>query len=261
MGVWDPDKRALTIGLVMTVTLIAFEGLAVTTIMPAVRADLGGIRLYGWAFSAFFLTSLISTVIAGRAADQQGVGGPFATGVGLFTLGLVVAAAAPSMLVLVLGRAMQGLGAGAVSATAVTTVARGYPAELRPKMFAVMSTAWVVPGLIGPALSGIVADTIGWRWVFAGLLPLIAVSGGIAIPRLRQLERVTDRLPVASSNARTAVVLAIGGGALIAGLGERHLLAAIPLVVVGALAMVPALSGSCHPAPCGAAAACRPPSS
>ncbi|HZN13615.1 MAG TPA: MFS transporter, partial [Acidimicrobiales bacterium] len=243
MGVWDSERRALTVGLVMTVTLVAFEGLAVATIMPEVRADLGGIRLYGWAFSAFFLTSLVSTVMAGRAADRAGVGRPFTVGVVLFGIGLAIGASAPTMLVLVAGRAVQGLGAGAVSAAAVTTVARGYPDDLRPRMFAVMSTAWVVPGLLGPAVSGVVADTVGWRWVFAGLLPLIVVAGGVAVPRLRQLPAAAESAgAVAPSNARVAILLAVAAGVLLAGLGEHRLLLAVPLVLGGIAGVIPALN-------------------
>jgi len=243
VGVWDSERRALTVGLVMTVTLVAFEGLAVATIMPEVRADLGGIRLYGWAFSAFFLTSLVSTVMAGRAADRAGVGRPFTVGVVLFGIGLAIGASAPTMLVLVAGRAVQGLGAGAVSAAAVTTVARGYPDDLRPRMFAVMSTAWVVPGLLGPAVSGVVADTVGWRWVFAGLLPLIVVAGGVAVPRLRQLPAAAESAgAVAPSNARVAILLAVAAGVLLAGLGEHRLLLAVPLVLGGIAGVIPALN-------------------
>ena len=90
---------------------------------------------------------------------------PFGAGLLLFAAGLVIGAAAPTMLLLVIGRAVQGLGAGAVSAAAVTTVARGYPADERPRVFALMSTAWVVPSLVGPAVSGVIAETVGWRWV------------------------------------------------------------------------------------------------
>ena len=241
-GLWDSERRALTLGLVATMTLIAFEGLAVATIMPAVGADLGGIRLYGWAFSAFFLTSLISTVLAGRAADRRGVGAPFAIGVGLFTAGLVIAAVAPSMLVLVLGRAVQGLGTGAVSAASVTAIAREYPDDLRPRMFAVMSTAWVVPGMVGPAVSGFVANAFGWRWVFAGLLPLIAIAGTIAIPRLRNLGPPVPGTAETKSSARTAILLAASAGVLLAGLGEDRPLIAFPLVIVGLAGTVPALS-------------------
>jgi MFS family permease len=243
-GVWDPNRRGVTIGLIMTVTLIAFEGLAVSTIMPAVRADLGGYRLYGWAFSAFFLGSLVSTVLAGRAADRQGVGPPFTAGVALFAAGLAIGAAAPTMLTLVIGRAVQGLGAGAVSATATTTVARGYSPELRPRMFALMSTAWVVPGLIGPGISGVVADTIGWRWVFGGLLPILAVSAAIAVPRLQVLRPEPSAAVAAASSARasTAVLLAVATGVVLTGLGERRIAVALPLIAIGAAGTVRALN-------------------
>jgi MFS family permease len=247
-GVWEGERRGLTIGLVMTVTLVAFEGLAVATIMPAVRRDLGGFGLYGWAFSAFMLASLVSTAIAGRAADAHGVGRPFTTGVAFFAVGLAIGAAAPSMLILVAGRAVQGLGAGAVGASAVTTVARGYPVELRPRMFALMSTAWVVPGLLGPGVSGVVADTLGWRWVFAGLLPLIAVSAAVAIPRLRRLGAPTRANDGAEgehqSGARTstALVLAVTSGMLLAGLSTHHLWMAVPLIIVGGIGGAASLS-------------------
>lgn len=247
---WDSNRRGLTIGLIMTVTLIAFEGLAVATIMPAVRADLGGIRLYGWVFSAFMLAILVSTVIAGRAADQRGVGVPFTAGVTLFAAGLVIGASAPTMLVLVGGRVVQGLGAGAVSAAAVTTVARGYPPELRPRMFALMSTAWVVPGLVGPAISGVVADTVGWRWVFGGLLPILGVSAAIAVPRLRALRpdpaRANDTV---RSQAPLAVLLAIAAGLLVVGLDQRALGLALPLLVVGAAGLAFALARLVPPGP------------
>lgn len=237
---WDRNRRGLTVGLILTVTLVAFEGLAVSTIMPAVRADLGGIALYGWVFSAFMLANLVSTVLAGQAADRRGVGVPFTAGVALFAAGLAIDAAAPTMLVLVGGRVVQGLGAGAVSASAVTTVARGYPPPLRPRMLALMSTAWVVPGLIGPAVSGVVADTIGWRWVFGGLLPVLAVSASIAMPRLRTLQADASAQPGASQTP-LAMGVALGAGMLLAGLGERNVLLAVPLGATGIVGLVVAL--------------------
>ena len=227
MSVWGPERRALTIGLVLTITLFAFEALAVSTILPAIKDDLGGTALYGWVFSAFFLSSVVSTVVAGRAADQFGIGRPFAAGVVLFAIGLAMGAAAPSMIVLVASRVIQGLGGGAVSASAVTAVARGYPVHERPQVFALMSTAWVVPALIGPAISGVVADALGWRWVFAGLLPLIAVSGTIAYPRLRQLTPAVE-----STTSETALAAAVGLTVAVAALlvGLDHATSAAGLV-------------------------------
>src|SRR6185312_8859764 len=113
--------------------------------------SLGGLTYYGWAFSAFLLTNLVGLTVAGDDADRHGPARPFAIGVALFTLGLVIAGTAPTMLVLVGGRAVQGFGAGVVSSVAYVAVARGYPEAARARMLAMLSTAWVVPGLVGPA--------------------------------------------------------------------------------------------------------------
>src|SRR5438552_554723 len=89
-GPWSASRRSLTLGLTLIVSFAAFEALAVATVLPAVVKDLGGIRLYGWAFSAFQLTNLIGIVIGGREADRQGLARPFAVGIGLFVLGLLL---------------------------------------------------------------------------------------------------------------------------------------------------------------------------
>src|SRR5437764_4843361 len=146
----DARRRALTIGLVLTVSTIAFEALAVATVVPAASHQLHGVRLYGWVFSAFMLADLVGITIAGRQADRRGPATVYATGLAMFSGGLVLGGLAPHMLVLVIARAVQGLGAGALSSTAFVVIARAYPEGLRPKMLAVMSSAWVVPGLIGP---------------------------------------------------------------------------------------------------------------
>lgn len=113
-GLWAPQRRALTGGLVLTITFVASEALAVVTIMPVVARDLGGLRLYGWVFSAFMLGTLIGIVAAGRAADARGPVVPYLAGLLLFGAGLAIAGFAPSMQVLVAGRVLQGIGAGAV---------------------------------------------------------------------------------------------------------------------------------------------------
>ena len=89
-GLWRPDRRALTLGLVLTITLVGFEALAISTVMPIVADELGGLELYGWVFSAFFLGSLIGIVVVGGAIDRGGLALPFALGLGLFAIGLLV---------------------------------------------------------------------------------------------------------------------------------------------------------------------------
>ena len=111
-GVMSPGLRALTVGLVLTVTLVAFEALAVATALPAAERDLGDVQLYGWVFSAFLLASLIGIAFAGDRSDIGGPAFPYIAGLVLFGTGLVVGGLAPSMGVLVAGRAVQGLGAG-----------------------------------------------------------------------------------------------------------------------------------------------------
>ena len=258
-GLWAPQRRALTVGLVLTITFVASEALAVVTVMPVVARDLGGLRLYGWVFSGFMLGSVVGIVAAGREADRRGPAVPFVAGVVLFGSGLAVAGLAPSMGVLVAGRVLQGLGAGAVPSVAYATIGRSLPETLRPRMMAVLSTAWVAPGLAGPAISAEVARLFGWRWVFLGLLPVVAVAGSIAVPALIRLgppaasqaqqHRLTDGLRTAAGAAMilAGLTLAAGSGAVLAGLapdrGRRRGRAArvAPVVLPGTLTGRPGL--------------------
>jgi len=243
-GLFAPQRRALTAGLVLTITFVASEALAVVTVMPVVARELGGLRLYGWVFSGFMLGSVIGIVLAGREADRRGPAVPFVAGLVLFGSGLAVAGLAPAMGVLVAGRVLQGLGAGAVPSVAYATIGRSLPGPLRARMMAVLSTAWVVPGLAGPALAAEVARAFGWRWVFLGLLPVVAVAGSIAVPALVRLgppgtastegHRLLDALRTAAG-----ATLLLGGLTLAAGSGQ--VLAGGALILAGAVAGLPAL--------------------
>ena len=231
---WAPERRALTIGLVATITLVAFESISVSTAMPEVVGDLGGLDLYGWVFSAYMLGNLVGIVLAGRRADATGPAPPYAAGLTLFAVGLVIAGFAPSMPVLVFGRLVQGLGAGAVPATAYVTIGRAFPEAARPRMMAVLSTAWVVPAIAGPAVAGVITETVGWRWVFLGLLPLVAVAGVIAVRALRPLGPPPDAKPVDRRHLGDAVRIAVGTAAALGALSAPPLLA-LPLLIAGAV--------------------------
>jgi MFS family permease len=181
---------------------------------------------------------------AARAADRRGPAVPFVAGVVLFGSGLAVAGLAPSMGVLVAGRVLQGLGAGAVPSVAYATIGRSLPETLRARMMAVLSTAWVAPGLIGPAISAEVARLFGWRWVFLGLLPVVAVAGSIAVPALIRLG------PPAAAQAREhrltdGLRTAVGATLLLAGLslaaGSGAILPGLALIAGGGVVGLPAL--------------------
>jgi MFS family permease len=239
-SVWSRERRTLTIGLVLTITLVAFESLAIATVLPVVNEELGGLGLYGWVFSGFFLGSLLGIVLAGQDADRRGPAPPFSAGLVLFALGLLGGGLAPSMAVLVAARCLQGIGAGAIPAVAYASVGRAYPASMRPRLFAIFSTAWVVPGLIGPALSGVIADHLGWRYVFLGLLPLVVLAGAMTLPSLRHL-RAAPGAVVADRRVEALAVTA-GAGLVLAGLSTGSpfigALLAIPGFVIGARAFV-----------------------
>jgi MFS family permease len=216
-GLWAPSRRALTAGLVLTITFVAAEALAVITVMPLVARDLHDLGLYGFVFSAFMLGTVVGIVAAGRAADRSGPAVPYIAGLVLFCAGLAVGGLAPSMPVLVAGRALQGLGAGAIPSVAYAAIGRSLPTRLQARMMAMLSTAWVAPGLVGPAISAEIARLFGWRWVFLGLLPLIAITGPVAIPALARLGR-----PAASAadghRLIDGVGTALAAGAFLAGL-------------------------------------------
>jgi MFS family permease len=237
-AIWDRDHLSLTLGLLVTVSVAAFESLAVATALPAAVREIGGLDLYGWAFSAFMLTNLIGISTAGHEADLRGPARPFLLGILLFTSGLAIAGFAPSMRVVALARLVQGLGAGALSSIAYVAVARGYPSPAKPRMLALLSSAWVLPGLIGPAIAATVADHVGWRWVFFGLVPPTVIAGALTVASLGQLGAATPGPDVKRDDdppprGLAALGLAVGTGAALAGIDARSPLVAVSLLLPG----------------------------
>ena len=234
-------RRPLTIGLVLIVTGIAFEALATATVMPVVARELTGIRLYGWAFSAFMLAQLVAVAVGGPIGDRRGPAGPFAVGLVLFGVGLVGAGITPSMEGLVVARVVQGAGAGLVFSMAYVAIGMAYPRGARGRLVAVLSSAWVIPGILGPAAAGFVADHFGWRAVFLGLMPLLPLAGVLTLPSLlgHRVEHDADVEHVATP-AIDALRLGVGAGLVLAGLGARSPLPFVGLVVVGVVVGVPA---------------------
>jgi MFS family permease len=233
-GVLTAGFRGPTFGIVLVVTLLAFESMAVGTVMPVVADDLDGLALYAWGFSATLITSLLSTVLAGGWVDRSGPSRPFMIGLGTFVAGLAVAGAATSMWVFVAGRAVQGLGTGVSLVAMYVVIARVYPEELRSRVFAALSAAWVLPSLIGPAVGGVVAEHIGWRWVFLGLIPLVVPPTLLLVPALRGIEPVDAGPGPGRSRYVAAVAVAAGAGILLYGFdGSRW---TMPLAVLIGLA-------------------------
>ena len=228
----DAPSSRLTAGLVLAVVAVAFEGLAVTTVMPTVVRDLGGLADYGWAFSGFMLANVVGITVAGRRTDRVGPWAPFAGGATIFALGLCLAGLAPSMLALIGARGVQGGGGGALSSVIYASVARAYPEDRRPRMLAMLSTAWVLPGLVGPAVAGVVADHASWRVVFFGLVPIVALAAALTLPALAGIAP-SGTPDGGGATPRDAVLLSGGLVLSLLGAQQRDVLVALAFVVLG----------------------------
>lgn len=218
MTPFAPQYRTATAGIVTQVTLVAFEAMAVSTAMPVAAGALGGLREYGLAFSLFLTTSLLGIVAAGGWADGRGAREPLAAGLVLFAGGLVVSGTASTFGALLVGRAVSGLGGGLLIVTLYVVVAAVYPADLVPRVFGVVSAAWVLPGVLGPPVAGFLATHVSWRSVFLLVPPLALLPLPVLWSRLTRLQHeraasAPDGVPAPSPDHLPDAVPAAGDAA------------------------------------------------
>ncbi|GAA4909785.1 MFS family permease [Nonomuraea thailandensis] len=226
-GILGPEYRTATLGILLVVTLIAFEGMSVGVVMPDIAKELDALDLYGLSFSAFLIASLFMNVVAGLWSDRRGYAVPFLAGVVLFAAGMALAGAAGSAEMFLLARAVQGLGGGASIVALYVMIARVYAMEVRPKAFAAVSAAWVVPAMVGPSVAGFVGEQWGWRYVFYGIVPLVVPALVMLVPALR-MGSAADARPGTGPRSRpvemtlAATATAGGAGLLLHGVDRLH---------------------------------------
>ncbi len=213
----SPDYRALTIGAVSLASMIAFEYLAVATAMPTVARELHGLPLYALAFGASLAAGVVGLVVGGIWSDSNGPRGSVWQGVTWFVVGLAIAGLAPSMWALVAGRIVQGFGGGLLSVALYVVVGHCYPARLHPKMFGAFAAAWVLPSIIGPALTGFVVTQWSWRWIFLAIALLALPAALLVRPALTNLAS-SPRAEAANSKRRILWALGAALGAVRASL-------------------------------------------
>ncbi|HEU5037871.1 MAG TPA: MFS transporter [Nocardioides sp.] len=205
----SPAYAVTTVGMFALCALVAFEALAVTTVMPTVADELDGVGLYALSFAAPLASGVVGMVTAGAWSDRRGPVAPLIAALVLFALGLLACGTAPSMEVLVGGRVLQGLGGGALTVGLYVLVGLVFPPVLQPAIFASFAAAWVLPSLFGPALAAFVAHTIGWRWVFLGAVALAAGAGALVAPALRRVGTTNAGARTPRSRLAWAVVGAV----------------------------------------------------
>jgi MFS family permease len=236
----DRQQRLMAIGLVLGVTMVAFEITAVLTALPTITDELHGDSLYGVALACYTLANLVALVVTGELTDRYGPAKPYLASLAVFAGGLVVAATAPTMAFVVIGRTLQGAGTGGLAPIAYVLVKRAFPSDRQPSMYAYLSAGWVLPSLIAPAIAGTITDHLGWPWVFWLLLPLIPVVAFITVRPMRAY--AATGTGVVRHSRITAAVLAAGGiGLLVTALQFKNPIAAVGGSSLGLAVALPSL--------------------
>lgn len=230
---WTRRYARTTIGIFALTFLFAFEALAVAAIMPDVAAELDGLRWYPVAFAAPMAAAVVALVLAGPAIDRRGPAPALVAGLIIFCAGVVLAGLAPTMPVFLIGRLVHGLGGGVLGVGLYVVVAQAYPDELRARVFAILTAAWVLPALVGPVAAASVAHAVGWRWVFLGV-PMLAVGSWLLVRSApsRPGDGTVDEIRLGAG------LLAAAGVVLVSIGGQRTVGAWPAFVLAGAFAIV-----------------------
>src|SRR5690349_16049990 len=223
-------NRPLTVAsLILSLSMAAMEMTVVSTAMPTVVGDLGGIHYYSWVFTAYLLTSTVTVPMYGKLADLYGRKPVLLLGIAIFLVGSMASGLSTSVGALIAFRALQGLGAGAMQPTALTIVGDIYSLEERARMQGLFGAVWGVAGLVGPLLGGIIVKYLSWRWVFFINVPAgIAAAALLVVALHENVEHRRHSLDWAGS-----ALLTFGLTALLIGVqGGRASAAGLPLAAV-----------------------------
>ncbi|PZF80931.1 MFS transporter [Jiangella anatolica] len=234
----------LAIGAVALVTLGALENRAVGTALPTLVREFDAVSSFGLATAAPIATYVVSLALAGLWADRSGPVPPLRAGAVMFAVAQVLVGTAAGMPQVIAGRLLSGLAEGLIDVGIMVLIARALPEALRPRMFSLFAAAWVLPSVVGPFLTGLVTEWIGWRWVFLGALAVLAPVWVLLRPALRTLPPSEDgpAEPHTDAARRAVVPWAVLAAAVVFGLslaGEQlagNTVPAVAVVVVGAAA-------------------------
>lgn len=207
-------RKYILIGLLLSTFLAAIEGTVIGPAGPRIVGDLGGVDLLSWVFTAYLLTMAVTTPIFGKISDLYGRKPVFVIGSVLFLAGSLLSGLSQSMEQLILFRAIQGIGAGALTPVTFTIVGDIYSIEERAKVQGWISSVWGISSLVGPLLGGYFVDSLNWRWVFGFNVPFGLLSLIFIIKFFKEnVEKRKVKIDIAG-----AVTFTIGVTALLLGL-------------------------------------------
>jgi EmrB/QacA subfamily drug resistance transporter len=172
----DADRFSIIMGVLLAMLLAALDQTIVAPAIPAIGASLGGSHYISWIVSAYFLTATATTPLYGKVADIYGRRLTLFVAIGVFVLGSIICALANSMWMLILGRAVQGLGGGGLMALAQTVIGDLVPPKERGKFAVYISGVWAIASVAGPILGGIITQHWHWSVIFWLNLPLAALA-------------------------------------------------------------------------------------
>ena len=206
---WAPEYRRLSIGIVALVSVFGFEGIAIGAVMPVAAADLNSISNYAVAFTSFTMASLLGMTFAGLWSNKIGLARVVIFAVVALAIGSMVAGFAPNLAVLTIGRSIQGFALGIDLVTMYVVIGRMYPEALRAKAIGMLAAAWVVPGLIGPGLAGLLVEISSWRLTF-WIVPFLLIGPiMLLLPELKRMPFVQTPMRSDAKLQITSVLVAI----------------------------------------------------
>lgn len=194
------NKPFILVSVMLGMFLAAIEATIVATAMPTIVADLGGFSSYSWVFSAYLLTNAATILIFGKLSDIIGRKPVFVFGVIIFLTGSTIAGFSTSMMMLIISRFIQGLGAGSMMPMATTIIGDIYNKAERAKIQGYLSGVWGISAISGPLLGGFFVDVLDWRYVFWMNIPLgILAMLGIIVFLHEDIEKQQQSIDYASS--------------------------------------------------------------
>jgi EmrB/QacA subfamily drug resistance transporter len=211
------ERGPVLLALMLSTALVALDSTIIATASSTIARELGSFEQLPWLFSTYLLAQAVSTPLYGRLADILGRKRLMLVGIGLFFVGSAVAGAAPTMEVLILGRVLQGLGAGAVMPVSMTITSDIYTLEERARTQGYLASVWGISSVVGPTLGGVFSEFVSWRWIFWVNLPLAVLAAVMLARRYQESQHEPTREPI---DYVGAALLTTGSTLLLLGLLE-----------------------------------------